>query len=161
MQYTGSWYPRPRGLVRNPGVPDKPPEALGNMSRYSAQVLICFIAYIFQFVQFLCGLGWEPCISGLPRRPLPQSSVFRMRLFTRQSRPQACLAWAFKMQQDETLSGIYASDLVKLTDNMDAIDINETFFSRGTKLTETFTYLYVKLISGVLNWSSQVVLKIN
>ena len=33
---------------------------LGSMSRYSAQILICFTAYIFPFL-FLCGFGWELC----------------------------------------------------------------------------------------------------
>ena len=32
-----------------------------DMSRYSAQILICFIAYIFLFCLFLCGFGWELC----------------------------------------------------------------------------------------------------
>ena len=49
---------RPRG--RSPGVPDKSSRGLGSMSRYSAQILICFIAYIFLFL-FLCGFGWEFC----------------------------------------------------------------------------------------------------
>ena len=31
---------------------------LGSMSRYSAHIVICFIAYIFLFL-FLCGFGWE------------------------------------------------------------------------------------------------------
>ena len=46
------------------------------------------------------GLGWEPCILGLPHFPLPSSIVIRMRLLIRQSNLPACLAWA-KVQQDE------------------------------------------------------------
>ena len=38
-----------RPIGRSPGVPDKSSRGLGSMSRYSAQILICFIAYIFQF----------------------------------------------------------------------------------------------------------------
>ena len=47
-------------IGRSPGVPDKSSRGLGSMSRYSAQILICFIAYIFLFL-FLCGFGWELC----------------------------------------------------------------------------------------------------
>ena len=36
-----------RQIGRSPGVPDKSRRGLGSMSRYSAQILICFIAYIF------------------------------------------------------------------------------------------------------------------
>ena len=36
-----------RPIGRSPGVPDKSSRGLGSMSRYSAQILICFIAYIF------------------------------------------------------------------------------------------------------------------
>ena len=51
-----------RPIGRSPGVPDKSSRGLGSMSRYSAQILICFIAYIFLiFFSFLCGFGWELC----------------------------------------------------------------------------------------------------
>ena len=36
-----------RPIGRSPGVPKKSSRGLGSMSRYSAQVLNCFIAYIF------------------------------------------------------------------------------------------------------------------
>ena len=49
-----------RPIGRSPGVPDKSSRGLGSMSRYSAQILICFIAYIFHFL-FLWGFGWELC----------------------------------------------------------------------------------------------------
>ena len=61
--------PRPRLVCQEPGlrwigrsrgVPDKSRRGLGNMSRYSARMLICFIAYIFLLL-FLCGFGWELC----------------------------------------------------------------------------------------------------
>ena len=39
--------PGMRLLGRSPGVPDKSSRGLGSMSRYSAQILICFITYIF------------------------------------------------------------------------------------------------------------------
>ena len=38
-----------RPIGQSPGVPDKSSRGLGSMSRYSAQILICFIAYIFLF----------------------------------------------------------------------------------------------------------------
>ena len=38
-----------RPIGRSPGVPDKSSRGLGSMSRYFAQTLICFIAYIFLF----------------------------------------------------------------------------------------------------------------
>ena len=51
-----------RPIGRSPGVPDKSSRGLGSMSRYSAQILICFIAYIFlKKISFLCGFGWELC----------------------------------------------------------------------------------------------------
>ena len=50
-----------RPIGRSPGVPVKSSRGQGSMSRYSAQILICFIAYIFQFFLFLCGFGWEFC----------------------------------------------------------------------------------------------------
>ena len=49
-----------RPIGRSPDVPDKSSRGLGSMSRYSAQILICFISYIFLFL-FLCGFGWEHC----------------------------------------------------------------------------------------------------
>ena len=50
-----------RPIGRSPGVPDKSSRGLGSMSRYSAQILICFIAYVFQISLFLCGFGWILC----------------------------------------------------------------------------------------------------
>ena len=45
-----------RPIGRSPGVPDKSSRGLGSMSRYSAQILICFIAYIFSIFNFSVGL---------------------------------------------------------------------------------------------------------
>ena len=39
--------PELRLIGRSPGVPDKSSWGLGSMSRYSAQILVCFITYIF------------------------------------------------------------------------------------------------------------------
>ena len=49
-----------RPIGRSPGVRDKSSRGLGSMSWYSAQILICFIAYIFLFLVH-CGFGWELC----------------------------------------------------------------------------------------------------
>ena len=84
---------RPVQIGRSPGVPDKFNRGLGSMSRYSAQILICFIAYIFQVYFFplwvslgtLQGCHYAQC-------PLPLSIVIRMRLVIRQSKLPACLA---------------------------------------------------------------------
>ena len=114
-----------RPIGRSPGVPDKSSRGLGSMSRYSAQILICFIAYIFLF----CLLLWvwlgtvQDCHHA--QCPLPLSIVIRMRLAIRQSKLPACLAevqLALKI-----FSGIYATGLVKLTDKMDKIYINGKF----------------------------------
>ena len=78
------------------------------MSRYSAQILICFIAYIFVlfFIPLCVWLGTlQDC--QYAQCPLPLSIVIRMRLVIRQSSQHALLrcSWPIK-----TLSGIYASD---------------------------------------------------
>ena len=86
--------PGMRPIGRSPGVPDKSSRGLGSMSRYSAQILICFIAYIFH-VLFLCGLvgtfaGLLPCRCTVPF--IIVQIVNRMRLVIRQSKLPACLA---------------------------------------------------------------------
>ena len=80
---------RPIGL--SPGVPDKSSRGLGSMSRYSAQILICFIAYIFHF--FIPLWVWLATLQDChyARCPLPLSIVIRIRLFIRQSKLPTCL----------------------------------------------------------------------
>ena len=63
---------RPIGL--SPGVPDKSSRGLGSMSRYSAQILICFIAYIFQFF-FHSSVGLVGNFAGLPVCTVPSAIV--------------------------------------------------------------------------------------
>ena len=58
--------PELRPIGRSPGVPDKSSRGLGSMSRYCAQILICFIAYNFHFFYFSVSLignfvGLLPC----------------------------------------------------------------------------------------------------
>ena len=64
-----------RPIGRSPGVPDKSSRGLGSMSRYSAQILICFIAYIFSIFNFSVGL-----VGNLAELPL--FIVIRMRLLS-------------------------------------------------------------------------------
>ena len=82
-----------RPIGRSPGVPDKSSRGLGSMSRYSAQILICFIAYIFLifFIPLWVWLGTlQDCQCA--QCPLPLSIVIRMRLVNRQSKLPAGLA---------------------------------------------------------------------
>ena len=70
---TRTCYPGQGWFARNlgcPGVPDKSSRSLDSMSRYSAQILICFIAYIFLFYSS-AGLvgnfaGLLPCWCTMP-----------------------------------------------------------------------------------------------
>ena len=80
------------GLRLSPGVPDKSSRGLGSMFRYSAQILICFIANIFPFF-----IPLRVCLGTLQdchhaQCPLPLSIVIRMRLVIRQSKLPACIA---------------------------------------------------------------------
>ena len=63
-----------RPIGRSPGVPDKSSRGLGSMSRYSAQILICFIAYIFLiFIHSSVGLVGN--FAGLPVCTVPSAIV--------------------------------------------------------------------------------------
>ena len=62
-----------RPISRSPGVPDKSSRCLGSMSQYSAQILICFIAYIFQF--FYSSVGLAGNFVGLTSRTGPSATV--------------------------------------------------------------------------------------
>ena len=73
-----------RPIGRSPGVPDKSSRGLGSMSRYSAQILICFIAYIFHL--FYSSVSLVGNFAGLPVCTVPSAIVIRMRLAIRQSK---------------------------------------------------------------------------
>ena len=79
--------PGPRPIGGSPGVPDK-----SSQSWYSVQILICFIAYIFQF--FIPLWVWLGILQNChhTKCPLPLSIVIRMRLVIKQSKLPACLA---------------------------------------------------------------------
>ena len=110
----------------SPGVPDKSSRGLGSMSRYSAQILICFIAYIFLnlFIPLWVWLGTlQDC--QYAQWPLTLSIVIRMRLVIRQSKLPACLAEAQLAHQN--ILWHLSHSLVKMTDKMDEICINRKF----------------------------------
>ena len=131
---------RPKG--RSPGVPDKSSLGLGSMSRYSAQILICFIACIFQFlfIPLWVWLGtFQDC--QYAQCPLPLSFVIRMRLVTRQSKLPA---WIVEVQlaHQNTLWHL-CHRLVKMTDKMDEICINGKLQYKNQVNGESFAYLWV------------------
>ena len=75
--------PRPRLVCQepglrpigwSPGVPDKSSRGLGSMSRYFAQILICFIAYIFLFFVH-SSVGLVGNCAGLPSCTVPSAIV--------------------------------------------------------------------------------------
>ena len=112
------------GLSGTPGVPDKSSRGLRSISRYSAQILICFIAYIIHFIPLW---GWLGTLQDCQyvQCPLPLSIVIRMRLVIRQSKLPACLAEVQLAHQNTIWHLCYR--LVKLTDKMDEICINWKF----------------------------------
>ena len=74
--------PRPRLVCQefglrpigwSPGVPDKSSRSLGSMSLYSVQILICFIACIFIFLNSSVGLVGN--FAGLPVCTVPFAIV--------------------------------------------------------------------------------------
>ena len=111
---------RPRLVCQDPGlsgVPDKSSRGLGSMSRYSAHILICFIAYIFR-IYTSAGLVGNfarllPCHCSLLSEWGWSSE--------NQSSQHALLVCSWPML---ILSGIDASGLVKLIDKMGEICIN-------------------------------------
>ena len=153
-----------RPIGRSPGVPDKSSRGLGSMSRYSAQILICFIAYIFLnfFIPLWVWLGTlQDC--QYAQCPLPLSIVIRMRLVIRQSKLPACLAEVQLAHQSISHS------LVKMTDKMDEICINGKFSAQVPSEWRDFSIPVsnftvfqprIQTDSSSVGRSSQVVLKL-
>ena len=138
-----------RPIGRSPGVPDKSSRGLGSMSRYSAQILICFIAYIFLifFIPLWVWLGTlQDC--QYAQCPLPLSIVIRMRLVIRQSKLPACLA-EVQMAHQNTLWHLIHS-LVKMTDKMDEICIDGKFSAQEPSEWGDLAYLWVILLYSSL-----------
>ena len=114
-----------RPIGRSPGVPDKSSRGLGSMSRYSAQILICFIAYIFLFF-FHSSVGLGGNFAGLPVCTVPSAIVHcNQNEADRQSKLPACLA-EMQLAHQNVLWHLSHS-LVKMTDKMDEICINRKF----------------------------------
>ena len=112
-----------RPIGRSPGVPDKSSRGLGTMSRYSVQILICFIAYILFFFHSSVGLvgnfvGLHPCTVPSVTAHCHQNEAGHQTI-----KAPSMPCWGAAGPQ-RTLSGIYAIGLVKLTDKMDEIWIN-------------------------------------
>ena len=93
------------------------------MSRYSAQILICFIAYIFSIFNFSVGLVGN--LAELPLCTVPPANCYQNEAAQCSSDNQIsqCLA---EGQQEETLF-IHATELVKLADKIDEICISGKF----------------------------------
>ena len=118
---------RPKG--RSPGVPDKSSRGLGSMSRYSAQILICFIAYIFHF--FYSSVSLVGNFVGLPVCTVSSAIVHCNQNEAGHQTIKAPSMPCWGATGPAQLSGIYATGLVKLTDNMDEICINGKFSVQG------------------------------
>ena len=104
-----------RPIDRSPGVPDKSSRGLGSMSRYSAQILICFIAYIFLifFIPLWVWLG--SAIVHCNQNEAGHQTI------KAPSMPCLRCSWSIK-----TLWHLNHS-LVKMTDKIDEICINGKF----------------------------------
>ena len=110
VQNTGTCSPGQGWFVRNLGAgwQYKSSRGLGGMSRYSAQILICFIAYIFLFFSPLRVLVGN--LAGLSPCTVPSESEWGW-ASDNQISQHALLRCSWM----KTLSGIYTIGLVKLT----------------------------------------------
>ena len=115
-----------RPIGRSPGVPDKSSRGLGSMSRYSAQILICFIAYIFSIFNFSVGLVGN--LAELPPCTVPPATVHcYQNEAARCSSDNQISQHALLRGSRKKHSGIHATELVKLADKMDEICISGKF----------------------------------
>ena len=109
-----------RPIGRSPGVPDKSSRGLGSMSQYSAQILICFIAYIFLIFNFSVGLVGN--LAELPPCTVPPATVHCYQNEAAQcSSDNQISQHALLRGSRKKHSGIHATELVKLADKMDEI----------------------------------------
>ena len=133
-----------RPIGRSPGVPDKSSRGFGSMSWYSAQILICFIAYIFHFF-FIPLWVWLGTLQDCQyaQCPLPLSIVIRMRLVINQISQHALLrcSWPIK-----TLSGIYATDWWNWQIKWMKYISMGSFQYKNRVSGESFAYLWVILL---------------
>ena len=149
-----------RPIGRSPGVPDKSSRDLGSMSRYSAQILICFIAYIFHF--FYSSVSLVGNFAGLSVCTVPSAIVHCNQNEAGHQTIKAPSMPCWGATGPGKLSGIYATGLVKLTDKMDEICINGKFsVQEPSEWRGFFAYLWVILLyfsteSGLISWMLEV-----
>ena len=131
-----------RPIGRSPGVPDKSSRCLGSMSRYSAQILICFIAYIFQF-RFYSSVALVGNFAGLPVCTVPSAIVHCNQNETGHQTIKApsMPCWGAACPSKHSLTF-----MVKLTDKMYEICINGKFQYKKQLNGESFAYLWVLLL---------------
>ena len=134
VQNTGTYYPGQGWFVGlSPGVADNSSRGQGSMSRYSAQILICFVVYILQFsLPLRVGLGIL-CLKTACADSAPCPSWSEWRSHSRQSNLPASFA-----RNAGEISVIYAKELMKLTNKGDKIHISGKFFNPATKLMGSF-----------------------
>ena len=108
-----------RPIGRSPGVSDKSNRGLGSMYRYSAQILICFIAYIFSF--FFSSVGLVGDFAELPSCSVPSAIAHsnQNEAGHQTIKVPSMPCW------DAANPNTYAIGLVNLTDKIDKIGINE------------------------------------
>ena len=114
---SGSWAEADRP---NQGVPDKSSRGVGSMSRYSAQILIGFIAYIFHF--YYSSVGLVGNFAGLLSYTLPSviAHCNQNEAGHQTIKDPSMPCWGAAGPRKKQLSG-----LVKLTDTVgDEICIN-------------------------------------
>ena len=125
---SGTW---PEAASLNQGLHDKPAEALGTMSRYSAQISIF---YCIHFPIFIYSLGWV------------RNLTFSLHCHFHYSQNEAVIKTNQITQHrlyglkccDEVHSDIYATELTKLTDDIDKIRMNGKFFKPRAKWMDFF-----------------------
>ena len=116
-----------RPIGRSPGVPDKSSRGLGSMSRYSAQILIWFITYIFFFYSFV---GLVGNFAGLPVCTVPSPSAIvhcnQNEVGHQTIKAPSMPCWGAAGPSKHSLWHLCLR-LVKVTDKMDEICINGKF----------------------------------
>ena len=115
-----------RPIGRSPGVPDKSSRVLGSMSRYSAQILICFIAYIFLFFFFPLWV-WLGVLQDCQyaQCPLPLSIVIQNEAGHQTIKAPSMPCWDAARPSKHSLA--YKSQPGEMADKMDEICINRKF----------------------------------
>ena len=136
-----------RPIGRSPGVPDKSSRGLGSMSRYSAQILICFIAYIFLiFIHSSVGLIGN--FAGLPVCTVPSAIVHcNQNEAGHQTIKAPSMPW---WDAAQNILWHLSHSLVKMTDKMDEMCINRKFSAQEPSEWRDLSYLWVILLYSSL-----------